>query len=113
MDSAAIIKTWAICALITAVVAGIISQSAYEAVFVRTAFGTYASAVVALVVGGFYFFMLWQCILGRGILRTWPWVLLFVVLPVVSAFIYYFRAYAKVGTMPASQISASERLGRQ
>jgi hypothetical protein len=102
MDSAAITKTWAICALVTTVVWCIVPQAAYDAVMVRSALGPYVSALVAMIVGGFYFFMLWQCMLGRGISRTWSWLLLFFALPIFSAFIYYFRAYVKIGPASAS-----------
>lgn len=95
MDSSAITKIWAILALATALVAAIIPRSIYDAAIVHSAYGPFVSAFIALMVGSFYLFMLWQCVMGRGISRKWPWLLLFALLPILSAFIYYFGAYER------------------
>jgi len=49
-----------------------------------------ASAILAVVIGGFYLRMIWDCLSAQHDPRRFLWLAFLIFIPVISAYIYFF-----------------------
>ena len=83
-------RVWAIAAMVIVVAVAPLPQELYRSIFTSSVLGQVASGAVALIVGGFYFLMFLECGLGKDLAYRWRWMVFFVLVPIVSSFVYFF-----------------------
>ena len=88
------LKWWAIAALALTILMYVLPYSVLEVLVVRPDTPVLIRAAVAgtvlVVVVGFYLRMFFECAFGQGAHRRSWWLLLFIFVPIFSAFIYFF-----------------------
>jgi hypothetical protein len=93
----AFLRNWAICALLVFSVLVFLPHGFEDRLFVQPSenllvicLRTILEIAIMVVVPGFYMRMFWECGFSSNVFRRAHWLTLFILLPVFSAFIYFF-----------------------
>lgn len=84
-----ILRVWAVGSYLLIIFAAAGHQYVLDDSTESTILGDVAAASGSMIVLGFYFRMIADCIARRNVPRKWVWGLMFVVLPIASAPMYF------------------------